>query len=855
MSRYLGTVKILNSYVNFMPFYSIDYGALIRLSVPEKHELFPDSEIANINIYSSSEDRMSFADSFSEQQLYIVDLKPELYEENYNSYTGEYNRTRYKLDLDKLESTQYGTIDKFGYYYYLQLSEAIGELSKSYRTIDTPLIQNGFKVVLETPDRSFVVGPFNVYQRQDGERVVITHQKDNRTNDLHIIRTIKTTNDENELQSVSIDDTRMYKLFFAGKKDTSYIDVISDEDLIKEFKESIANKASNNGVISLSDLDSVVNSYNTSTRIGVPKDILNSRANRLKAILTAEKELDEQSEAVSQLIADVLVNNNKSDALTPVFQILSENTEFMNAVPQIKVLSTKIQKIEDDIDVKNQELQDIEERLAAKKNEELEERLNKEYEELNSNISKAKAELESLQDEISKLKGSMSDQEYLDHLKEDVSYYERANTERRIESEKIEQNIDNIFNERTERALNLTFDGMISQKMIQAAAAWETDKQNRLYDGIVGSIAKQETTSLSKTELVNYLCTTVGSYRPNYDKNTILNLFVCMAQGFLTVFSGPPGAGKTSICNIIAHTLGLMIPSKYIGSDNPINPNRYIDVSVERGWTSKRDFIGYYNPLTKKFDRNNSRLFDALNILNIEATDKRTNRPFVILLDEANLSPMEYYWADFMNACDDLSENSAIDLGEDYRFVIPDELRFFATINNDHTTESLSPRLIDRAWVIRLPNAQPGLGKTTKLSVDDNQEILWSDFMNVFGSEKDEISGTAKEIYEGFIAKSRKIGIRVSPRSDAAIRRYWSVASTIMVKDESVMVDPSIIALDYAIAQKVLPQISGSGDSVAEGLKDLKAFAQDKNLNMAASILDDIITRGENTMNFFQYFG
>ena len=32
--------------------------------------------------------------------------------------------------------------------------------------------------------------------------------------------------------------------------------------------------------------------------------------------------------------------------------------------------------------------------------------------------------------------------------------------------------------------------------------------------------------------------------------------------------------------------------------------------------------------------------------------------PFVILLDEANLSPMEYYWSDFMNICDDLGSQS-----------------------------------------------------------------------------------------------------------------------------------------------------------------------------------------------------
>ncbi len=853
MSRYLGTVRILNTYVNFMPFYQLDYGKLTKLTNSERHELFPDSEIPNINIYSSSEDRTSFVEKFNEHQLYIVDLLPDLFEENLN-YSGEYNRTRYKQNLDKLNSSQYGPIDKFDYYYYLRLSEALGDFSKSYRAIDNPLIQNGFKVVMETENRSYVAGPFSVYQRQDGEKVVVTHTKDNRTNDLFIVSTIATTNDDLELQSISIEE-KSYTLFFAGKKTKSFIDVISDEELIKEFREIISSKVAKNGTISLKDIDGIVSSYKASSRVGMPKDILVKRSERLKQILAAEKTLDEQSEAASLLIADILINNKQSDALTPVFKKLSENTEFMNSVPQIKVLSAKIQKIEDDIEVKNQELQQIEARLEAKKNEELEERLNKEYEELNAKVTNAKEELSALVSQIEQLKGSMSDQEYLDHLKEEVSYYERANTERRIESETIEKNIDSIFNERTERALNLTFDGMISQKMIQAAAAWETEKQNRQYDEVVGTISKKTLEPMSKKELIDYLCSIVGTYRPNYDKNTILNLYVCLAQGFLTVFSGAPGAGKTSICNIIAHSLGLSIPSTYVDSNINVDPNRYIDVSVERGWTSKRDFIGYFNPLTKKFDRNNSRLFDALNVLNIEATDKKTNRPFVILLDEANLSPMEYYWADFMNACDDLNENSTIDLGEDYIFRIPDELRFLATINNDHTTESLSPRLIDRAWVVRLPNAQTGLGKTTSFASDDNREVLWSEFCDVFRAENGEITGSAKEIYEGFISKSKKVGIRVSPRSDSAIRRYWSIASEVMVKDESVMVDPSIIALDYAIAQKILPQISGSGDSVEEGLKELKAFAQDKNLNMTASLLDEIIIRGENTMRFFQYFG
>ena len=64
---------------------------------------------------------------------------------------------------------------------------------------------------------------------------------------------------------------------------------------------------------------------------------------------------------------------------------------------------------------------------------------------------------------------------------------------------------------------------------------------------------------------------------------------------------------------------------------------------------------------------------------------------------------MEYYWSDFMNICDDLGPHSKVNLGEEHVFGIPETLHFVATINNDHTTETLSPRLIDRAWVITLP--------------------------------------------------------------------------------------------------------------------------------------------------------
>lgn len=64
---------------------------------------------------------------------------------------------------------------------------------------------------------------------------------------------------------------------------------------------------------------------------------------------------------------------------------------------------------------------------------------------------------------------------------------------------------------------------------------------------------------------------------------------------------------------------------------------------------------------------------------------------------------MEYYWSNFIKlADDDARKNTPLVLNGTDKYRIPDWFKFLATINNDQTTESLSPRLLDRAWVITL---------------------------------------------------------------------------------------------------------------------------------------------------------
>lgn len=343
-------------------------------------------------------------------------------------------------------------------------------------------------------------------------------------------------------------------------------------------------------------------------------------------------------------------------------------------------------------------------------------------------------------------------QEKFDNLSKDVEFKERREKELDLKINQISEKLDAIFADKTKKALDFAFDGMSSSRMLKQAAEWENAQQIIDYESKVKALKELPLSTKENAALIDYLIEQVQHFRPGYDRNSILNIFICYIQGFLTVFSGEPGTGKTSICNILATVLGLNTPPKYnLETSNGFNANRYIKVAVEKGWTNKKDFIGYYNHLTKAFKRNHRRIFDCLNILDIEARKEYTNIPFIILLDEANLSPMEYYWADYMNICDDIDNNSIINLGENYIFNVSKNLRFLATINNDHTTEALSPRLIDRAWIIRLPKVKFSISKQPNDLLSEFEIVPWDSLVKIFDislSEVTSLNGAAEEIYK-----------------------------------------------------------------------------------------------------------
>lgn len=235
-------------------------------------------------------------------------------------------------------------------------------------------------------------------------------------------------------------------------------------------------------------------------------------------------------------------------------------------------------------------------------------------------------------------------------------------------------------------------------------------------------------------------------------------------------------------------------------------------------------------------------------ILNEEREESRF--PYLILLDEANLSPIEYYWADFMRAADSSESDVFINIGLDKDIYIPKTLHFLATINNDQTTERLSPRLIDRAWIVKLPKTSI---METDISIDNcvKDVVLWSDIENAFVfSETKEMSlkTLAEQIYKLFDEHH----LTVSPRVQQSIKKYVCVAQEIM-EDEIGICSKKEKALDFAIVQKLLPKINGYYKDYERLFKSLAQICDENHLKMTKEALIDMEDFQRQNMGYCQY--
>ena len=188
-------------------------------------------------------------------------------------------------------------------------------------------------------------------------------------------------------------------------------------------------------------------------------------------------------------------------------------------------------------------------------------------------------------------------------------------------------------------------------------------------------------------DLRNYACSHNGLY---YEIRTIRLMIAGLAATKLIVLQGISGTGKTSLPYVMG---------KFFRNDATI-------ASVQPSWRDRNELFGYFNEFTKKFNETEvlRRIYEA------DYNDDLN----IIILDEMNISRVEYYFAEMLSILEMPNPNewkielvpsvmpndpARLDHGN---LKIPQNVWYVGTINNDDSTFSVSDKVYDRAFVINL---------------------------------------------------------------------------------------------------------------------------------------------------------
>lgn len=587
-------------------------------------------------------------------------------------------------------------------------------------------------------------------------------------------------------------------------------DFTSDDDLLKEFKDELNNYPE---YFNENNLENILSILRKTTEI-VKIDTKIKNNDRLKKILEKSKD------------------------------ILNKDIDLLKNIPEIKEIKENKQKIEEELFVLKQDLEKIDNQkkklineineLEQTKTEELEKRKN----DLDNDIKELETRKNNLEKDVEQNKIIL--EKNLSQTKEDIAFYERTKTELATQIESLRED----FKEEQKNAQS-SLQNLIKSKIhfdfISGRDLSEQEKETTVFHNFkIDDQYKQNQYREFRNELVTILKQNNRIFETHFVDNLLISIF----QNTLTIFAGVPGTGKTTLARILTN---ILAPKEKIR-----------EVSVNRGWSSQKDFIGFVNPLTKRFHSSSTDIYSLTKQMNEESKDEEIylNTPMsFIILDEANLSPLEHYWSSFYNLTDSTGMLE-VKLGHNETVKFPNNLRFIGTINYDHTTEELSPRVLDRINIIQLKNSDDFNFSNISNSKIKNIQLSFKrciDFFELTDTDNNQIElkieDKTEKGYREIKSEFKNLKIFISPRVEIAIKRYITLASKYMSDVNK--------PLDYCVAQRLLPLINLQGSENKQKLLLLKEKLENNKCEISTRILEDIINIGsekgiyEDNFNYF----
>lgn len=189
----------------------------------------------------------------------------------------------------------------------------------------------------------------------------------------------------------------------------------------------------------------------------------------------------------------------------------------------------------------------------------------------------------------------------------------------------------------------------------------------------------------------------------SYSFETMATFVAGLGASRLAILQGMSGTGKTSLPKIFTEA---------------IMGNCEI-VEVESSWRDKNELLGYYNEFSKCFTP--KKFTQCLYKACLNPTV-----PTFIVLDEMNLSRIEYYFSDFLSLMEHEEDRRGIKLlnvklqntvngqkypyralSEGHTLKVPSNVWFIGTANRDESTFEISDKVYDRAQTMDFNKRAP----------------------------------------------------------------------------------------------------------------------------------------------------
>jgi 5-methylcytosine-specific restriction endonuclease McrBC GTP-binding regulatory subunit McrB len=292
----------------------------------------------------------------------------------------------------------------------------------------------------------------------------------------------------------------------------------------------------------------------------------------------------------------------------------------------------------------------------------------------------------------------------------------------------------------------------------------------------------------------------------------------------------------------------------------------HLFLSVRPDWRDSKALLGYYNPLTKRYESTPLLKFLLRAAINYEPNnpdiqrlsqvlklrdhkqDEGNAQPHFVILDEMNLAHVEYYFADFLSVLESGRNEGwtkeSLRLERIGNLPLPPNLYIIGTVNIDETTYMFSPKVLDRAFTLefREVDFSDYLGEgvnaeeARKIAEEIRGKIL-EDLRNggkfcAVVADKDEVKKALQDL--GDKKKLEKLNCTLQPYD---LHFGYRVLDEIALFVQNAKNAPDDVvgklnedeALDYAVLMKVLPKFHGPRQKLETPLREVLKWAAKDN--------------------------